>query len=386
MAWKKAVAKKSNLRWSWRKLPAGFSNKTLLAIGLALSCFGLVMVYSSSAVLGMQKYGDGLYFVKRQLLPFFVGWGLYFLISQISVLKLLKLRLLYLFLSIALLVAVLLPGLGVTAGGAQRWISLVYFQFQPSEIVKVFLVFYLASTLALRQDRLSSFNKGFLPLLIVTSVLMFLLILQPDFGGAMNILLISLALWFVGGVSLSYLGGLMILSLPALLFVLFQASYRVQRVMTFLDPWKDPQGAGFQVIQSYLSFYEGGWSGLGLGNSQQKLFYLPEAHTDFIFSVVGEELGVVGVAFIVLLFAGLLVTGARIARKQASLAGYFLAIGLTVFLCLPALLNMFVALGLLPTKGLPLPFISYGRSSLMVSLVALGVMQSLSSRSEEEFS
>lgn len=355
----------------------GLSHRPLFFLMLVLSLFGLVMIYSASAVLGMQRFGDGMYYVKKQTMFLGVGLILYFAVAQFNVLQWLKARLLFLMVGFLLLLAVLIPGLGVSAGGAQRWISLGVFSVQPSELVRLLLVFYLAATLAVKQDRLHSFNKGFMPLLVVTSLLMFMLLLQPDFGGAMGIFLLSVAMWFVGGVPISFLAGLAVLAAPAVVFVLFQASYRAERVMTFLNPWRDPQGSGFQVIQSFAAFYEGGWTGVGLGNSTQKLFYLPEAHTDFIFSLIGEELGVLGVFFVVALFVALLWMGSRVARIQKSSMGYYLATGITLFLCVPACLNMMVAMGLLPTKGLPLPFLSAGGSSLLVSLMALGALQSL---------
>ena len=304
--------------------------------------------------------------------------------AQIPWVRLAKWRMSFLFGAIALLVLVLIPGIGTKAGGAQRWVSFGFGQFQPSELARLLLVFYLAATLTLRFDRLKSFNKGFLPLFIVTGVLMFLLILQPDFGGAMSVFVLSLALWFIGGVPLAFLSGLFILSLPAVAVLVMRAGYRAQRVLTFMDPWADPQGSGFQVIQSFIAFFQGGWSGVGIGNSQQKLFYLPEAHTDFIFSVLGEELGVVGIVVVVSLFLGLLYSGSRITRSQISTFGYYLGAGLTLFICLPAMLNMMVTMGMLPTKGLPLPFFSSGGSSLLVSLMALGVLQSLYFRRHED--
>jgi len=366
-----------------RKMPAGFSNLPLLFIGLLLSAFGLLMIYSSSAVLGLQKYGDGLYFVKRHALFLLIGWVLYFIVSQIPMIKMERFRLGFAVVGLLLLFAVLIPGLGIWRGGAQRWLSLGFMQFQPSELVRLLLVFYLAGTMALKAKHLDSFNKGFLPLLIVTGTLMFLLILQPDFGGAMSLFILSAAIWYIGGIPLSYLAGLFILSLPAVFLIVMQAGYRAQRVLTFLNPWSDPHGSGFQVIQSFLAFYQGGWSGVGIGNSQQKLFYLPEAHTDFIFSVAGEELGVIGVTLIVMLFLSLLFCGARISRSQVSRFGYYLGVGATLYLIVPSLLNMMVTLGMLPTKGLTLPFFSSGGSSLIVSLMALGVLQSLHFRRDE---
>jgi len=369
---------------SGRRLLAGLSNWPLLTIGLLLSAFGLLMIYSSSGVLGLQKYGDGLFYVKKHVLFLMIGWVFYFVVAQIPLHKFERYRLAFIVLALLLLITVFIPGLGLWRGGAQRWISLGFLQFQPSEFVRLLLIFYLAATLSVRANRLDSFNKGFLPLLVVTGALMFLLLLQPDFGGAMSIFVLSLALWFIGGVPVSYLAGLFILTLPAVFLVIMNASYRLQRVLTFINPWSDPQGSGFQVIQSFLAFYQGGWSGVGIGNSQQKLYYLPEAHTDFIFSVVGEELGVIGVTLVVSLFLGLLFCGARIASAQKSKFGYYLGAGATLFLLLPALFNMMVTLGLLPTKGLTLPFFSSGGSSLIVSLLALGILQGLHHTKDEQ--
>ncbi|MBN8555332.1 MAG: putative lipid II flippase FtsW [Deltaproteobacteria bacterium] len=365
----------SGARWL-----AGFSNWPIFIIGVLLSAFGLLMIYSSSAVMGLQKYGDALYYVKKQGVFLALGWALYFMIAQIPLVKLSRLRMIFLFVGLGLLFLVLIPGIGSKAGGAQRWLSLAGLRFQPSELARLLLVFYLSATLTIRADRLQSFNKGFLPLLIISGLMMILLILQPDFGGAMSVLVLSVALWFMGGIPMTYLGGLFILTLPAVLILVMKAGYRAKRVMTFLDPWADPQGSGFQVIQSYMAFFQGGWSGVGIGNSQQKLFYLPEAHTDFIFSVIGEELGVIGIIVVVGLFLSLLYCGARVARSQLSTFGYYLGCGVTLFVALPAMLNMMVTLGLLPTKGLPLPFFSSGGSSLLVSLMALGVLQSLHHR------
>ncbi|MDB5038002.1 MAG: putative lipid flippase FtsW [Bacteriovoracaceae bacterium] len=381
MSWEKAPRFHDQ---SESRLIAGFSNLPLFGMGILLTAFGLLMIYSSSAVMGLQKYGDAFYFVKKQALFLVAGWCLYFVVAQIPIVRLVKLRMLFLVTALLILLAVFLPGIGASAGGAQRWISFGFTRFQPSEIARLLLVFYISATLTLRSDRLNSFNKGFLPLLIVTGAMMFLLILQPDFGGAMSVLVLSIALWFIGGVPMTYLSGLFILTIPAIVLVVMKAAYRAKRVLTFLDPFADSQGSGFQVIQSYLAFFNGGWTGVGIGNSQQKLFYLPEAHTDFIFSVLGEELGVVGVILIVSLFLGVLYLGARITRSQISTFGYYLGCGVTLFLVLPALLNMMVTFGLLPTKGLPLPFFSSGGSSLLACLLALGILQSLSSRRNED--
>lgn len=367
-----------------RRWVGGFSNPSILLLGILLSAFGLLMIYSSSAVMGLQKYGDGLYYVKKQGAFLLLGWILYFVLAQVPWVRLSKMRMIFLFFALALLVMVLIPGVGSKAGGAQRWISMIGFRFQPSELARLLLVFYLAATLHIRANRLGSFNRGFLPLLVISGIMMLLLILQPDFGGAMSVFVLSLALWFIGGVPMAYLGGLFILMLPAILLLVMQAGYRAKRVMTFLDPWQEPQGAGFQVIQSFMAFFQGGWNGVGIGNSQQKLFYLPEAHTDFIFSILGEELGVVGVVVVVGLFLILLYQGARITRSQHSTFGYYLGAGVTLFLVLPAMLNMMVTMGMLPTKGLPLPFFSSGGSSLLVSLMALGILQSLHSRRDED--
>ncbi len=360
----------------------GLSSKPLLVVGLLLSAFGLLMIYSSSAVMGLQKYGDSLYYVKKQFLFLGLGWLLYFVVAQLPLERFARYRMILLAGGMGLLILVMIPGIGSTGGGAQRWLDLGFLRFQPSEIVRLLLVFYLAGTLVAKSDKLHLFNKGFLPLLIVTGLLMGLLLLQPDFGGAMNVLALSLVLWFVGGIPMAYLLGLGILILPAVAVVVMNEAYRAKRVLTFLDPFQDVQGAGFQVIQSFMAFLNGGWTGVGIGNSQQKLYYLPEAHTDFIFSVLGEELGVVGIAVVTALFLGLLFMGLRIAKNQREDFGYFLGIGLTFFLVVPALLNMMVTMGLLPTKGLPLPFFSSGGSAFLSALIALGALQALHRRAQ----
>jgi len=235
--------------------------------------------------------------------------------------------------------------------------------------------------MAKKRQRIREFSTGYVPLVLVTGVMSILVLLQPDFGGAFMFMALFFLMLFVGGARLSHLAGSVIALAPVIYALIISAPYRLRRILAFLDPWSDPQDAGFHIIQSYLAFGSGGLLGQGLGNSRQKLFYLPESHTDFILSVVGEELGLIGVLAVVLLFLVVVVCGIRIAYAARDLYGLYLALGITAFLGMQALVNMGVVMGLLPTKGATLPFVSYGGTSLVVSLTAVGILLNIGSQS-----
>ena len=285
-----------------------------------------------------------------------------------------------LLLSVLLLVALFVPGLSRKVGGAYRWINLGGFSFQPSEMVKFSLAVYLAYSMSKKGSDLALFTKGLLPHLLVVGVFMVLIYLQPDLGTAVIIGAWTLVLLFVGGVRILQLVALLLLAAPFFAYLVWNAEYRVKRWLAFLNPWDDPKGIGFQIIHSFLAFGSGGIFGAGLGNSKQKLFYLPEPHTDFVLSIMGEELGLLGVTLAIVLFGVLIMGGIRIALNTKDLYSSYLALGLTCFLGLQVIINMAVVLGLLPTKGLTLPFISYGGSSLVMTLAGIGVLLNISSR------
>jgi cell division protein FtsW len=279
---------------------------------------------------------------------------------------------------VLLLVLVHLPGLGHSAGGARRWLKIGPIQFQPSELAKVVFVVWLSRSLARRQDRLGSFSEGMLPHLTVLSVLAVLLLAEPDFGTAAVLCSVAFALLFVAGVRLRHLGLCAAVLLPLGAFLVWHSRYRLDRVLAFLDPWADPRGRGYQAVESLLAFGAGGGFGVGLGASSQKLFFLPAAHNDFILSIIGEELGFAGVATVLALFAVLVWRGLRAAHAASDAEGCYLALGLTFLIATEVLVNAGMALSLLPTKGMALPFLSYGISSVLSSSLAAGALLSVS--------
>jgi len=346
----------------------------LTFITFSLIAIGIVMIYSTSAIYAAEKFNDSHFFLKRQLFWVFLGVIFFYFMTRIPYTLLRQLNWFILGASLLLLMAVFVPFLGKTAGGATRWIQVATFTLQPSEFAKIALVIFLADYLTQRQRKLGSFLKGFLPCLVVLGLFMGLIVLQPDLGTVVLIGAVSFILFFIAGIRFSHLLTLFLLSLPVLYQFIFKVPYRRNRILAFINPWQDPEGTGFQIIQSFIALGSGGVTGMGLGKSRQKLFYLPEAHTDFIFSIVGEELGMVGTLGILGLFAALIFLGFRIALKSQDLFARLLALGIVSLLGLQALINIGVVTGSLPTKGLALPFISYGGSNLIVSLTMAGIL------------
>jgi cell division protein FtsW len=354
----------------------------LLAAVLGLLCLGLVMVYSASAVMALEKTGSGFYFLQRQLVAALVGLLAMATALKLGYRRLARLAYPLLVLTVLLLVAlVLVPGVGTVVGGARRWIRFPGVSIQPAEIAKFTWVVYLAYSLAKKREKVASFSIGFLPHLLLGGVLVVLCMAQPDFGSAVELLVLLFVLLFAAGTKLSYLVGSVLLALPLAYHAVAHSPYRLARITAFLDPWAHRHDVGYQVAQSLISVGSGGFFGLGLGESRQKLFFLPEAHTDFIFSIVGEELGLFGAAVTVLLYAVIVWRGTRAALRASETFGTYLGLGLTALLGVQAVVNMSVAMGMLPTKGLTLPFVSYGGCSLVVSMTAAGALLSLSATS-----
>jgi len=353
---------------------------SMLLMTVALTCIGVVMVYSSSAIMATERFGDGFYFLKRQAVYTLVGFAVLCLATYFNYENWRKLAFISLLISIGLLALLLVPGFGVKVGGAVRWLRLPGMTLQPAELVKLTLVLYLAHSLTRKKEKVRSLTKGYLPYMIVLGVLLFLLLKQPDLGSSMIVAGVALVMLIVAGVRWLYILPTILMSLPVLYYLVMNSDYRRRRIMAFLDPWTDPYDSGFQIIQSLVAFGKGGVTGEGLGVGQQKLFYLPEAHTDFIFSVIGEELGMIGVLVVAALFLLLVLSGIRIALQCQEPFGRNLAFGLSLLIGLEAFVNMAVCMGLLPTKGLTLPFISYGGTSLMTSLLAVGILLNISSR------
>jgi cell division protein FtsW len=353
---------------------------TILLLAVVLTCFGLVMVYSSSSIMAAERYGDGFHYLKRQGLFALVGFAAMTVAMHVDYHHLRRLANPFLFLCLGLLAAVLIPGVGSHAGGASRWLRLPGFSVQPSEVAKLGLVLYMAHSLAKKREKIRTFKLGFIPYMVVLAVLLFLLLLQPDLGSALTLGAVAMVMLLAAGTRLSYLVSVVILAIPFLYFAVMDVAYRRKRILAFLDPWKDPTNTGFQIIQSWIGFGSGGLFGKGLGEGQQKLFFLPEAHTDFIFSVVGEELGFLGVLIVSAMFLVLVMRGVRTALGAPDDFGRNLAFGITLLLGIEAFVNIAVVLGMLPTKGLALPFISYGGTSLLTTLTAVGILLNISSQ------
>jgi cell division protein FtsW len=353
----------------------------LLGAVLALVALGLVMVYSASAVTAAEKLGNGLYFLERQLIAAGVGLVAMAAAVRLGYRKLARLAFPMLLLSIGLLILVLVPGVGATVGGAKRWLRLPGISVQPAEIAKFTWVVYLAYSLAKKREKVATFSVGFLPHLLLAGVLVALCMAEPDFGSSVELLVLLFILLFAAGTKLSYLVGSVLLALPMAWAAVAHSPYRWARIKAFLDPWAHRHDIGYQVAQSLISVGSGGFFGVGLGESKQKLFFLPEAHTDFIFSIIGEELGLLGALLTIALYAVVVWRGTRAALRASETFGTYLGLGLTAMLGVQAAVNMSVAMGMLPTKGLTLPFVSYGGCSLVVSMAAAGVLLSLSAAS-----
>ena len=350
----------------------------LLISTLALVGFGIVMVYSTSAIMAGDRFGDPYYFLKKQAL--YAGIGFVLMIMMLCFPYRILKRLAYpiLILSILLLVAVLIPGIGHRAGGSMRWLKIQSFSFQPSEFAKLGLVIFLAYFLAKKEEKIRSFSFGFLPTILFSGLVIVLVAKEPDFGAALFLSAMVFLLLFISGARVIYMAGAFMLATPVVYYFVTNVGYRYKRLMSFIRPWEDPTGTSFQIIQSFLSFGSGGLFGLGLGEGRQKLFFLPAPHTDFIFSGIGEELGLVGAMVIVLLFFIFTVRGIHIGLSLEDRFASYLALGITLMISLQAVINMGVVLGLLPTKGLTLPFLSYGGTSLVTNLVGVGILLRLS--------
>jgi cell division protein FtsW len=339
-----------------------------------LIAVGVVMIYSSTGIYAMQELGDSLYFLKRHAL--FLGLGTLLTLGLMA----LDYRILQkyskplLLGTLALLIVVLIPGIGKASYGARRWFQFGAFYFQPSELCKLAVLIYTADFLARKGSRIQSLREGFLPLMIVMAAVSLLILKQPDLGSTILIMSLMLILMFTAGGHLSHLGLLALGALPAFYVLIMRVPYRWRRIVTFLDPWQDPQGAGFQLTQSQIALGSGGIFGVGLGKSIQKLFYLPAAHTDFIFAIIGEELGFIGAFAVIALFVGFIWQGARLVKGITDPFGYFLGFGIVALIGLQAVVNIGVSIGALPTKGLPLPFISYGGSALIFNMAAVGLL------------
>ncbi|MDR1872295.1 MAG: putative lipid II flippase FtsW [Deltaproteobacteria bacterium] len=351
------------------KVPLDTVLATLILFLLAI---GLVMLQSASYTPGAIDHGDPYYYIQRQLRHAVLGFLAILALWKIPYQFWLKLAPAILAVSVVSLIAVLIPGVGVTAGGATRWLP--FASIQPSELAKLAVVIYTARSLSQKGDLVNSFSHGFLPQLLTMVIFVILILLEKDLGGAMIIMALIFTMLFVAGLRYIYFIILGVVAIPTIWIMIGVFSYRVSRISGWFDPWSDPQNSGYPIIHSFFAFANGGLTGTGPGASIQKLSFLPEVHTDYIFSVVGEELGFIGVFIVAFLFLCLCCRGLKIGLMAKDLGGFYLAPGLTMVVVIPAFLNMGVALSLWPSKGLPLPFFSYGGSSLIVTCAAMGIL------------
>src|SRR5467141_2412620 len=338
-------------------------DRILFLVTLILISFGVAMVFSSSAVMAKEKFGDPNYFWFKQLIFAAIGLAIMFIVMKVDY-HVYRHPVIVFFLA--------------AAANTHRWIQFSGFSIQPSELAKLALIFFLAYFLERRKGRVNDIAFTLVPVAVIVALLAGLIVLQPDLGTAVTLLVISGILLFVAGLDLRWIAASLIFALPAFYLLVFRVKYRRERILAFLDPWEEPLGRGFQIIQSLISVGAGGVTGLGFMEGKQKLFYLPEAHTDLIFAVVGEELGMIGTYAVLALFVLFLWRGLRASMRAPDLFGFYLALGITMMVCVQAFINMSVVLGLLPTKGIPLPFLSYGGSSFVVMLAAVGILLNVS--------
>ena len=372
-------------RWMWspslsRREPTG--DQVLIIVTLLLLAVGIMMMYSSSALLAQRRYDDAAFFLKRQSIWIVVGVSLLYVLSHFQHRYWRNVIGPLLCIGLALLAVVLFSPLGEPINGARRWLRLGVVTIQPSEMIKVILIVYLACYLVERGERIRSFVHGALPAVLVVGVFVGLILVEPDLGTAVVILIITAGMLFIGGIPARHLAGLSTAVLAMGVYFVTQTAYQRQRVLTFLNPRDDPMNSGFQTIQSMLAIGNGGIWGLGLGEGNQKRLFLPEPHTDFIFAVLAEELGLIGGVLVLGLYGVLIWRGFRIAWGSNDLLGYYLAYGITLLFSIQVLINVGVVSGMLPAKGLTLPFLSYGGSSIVMNLAAIGILMSISRAQE----
>jgi cell division protein FtsW len=350
----------------------------LLLSTITLAGVGVVMVYSASSIVAQDDFGDSAFFFKRQVLWVLLGAAAAIIAQRIHYERLSSLTPLIVLGTLILLGLVLMPGIGRVAGGARRWLSVGPASFQPAEAAKLAMVMYMARFLNVCAVGNHGFRQGVLPPVLLAGIMFALILLQPDMGSAVLVGLIMIVMLFVGGARLFHLFSLGAASAPLLAVAVLGEEYRRRRILAFLDPWADPQGTGFHIIQSLLAIGSGGLVGVGLGHSRQKYFYLPERHTDFIFAILGEELGLLGAGAVLFLFGILAYRGFRIARAAPTRYAGLLAAGLTAMIVSQAIINIGVTIGVLPITGVPLPFLSFGGSSLLFTMIAVGILLNIS--------
>jgi cell division protein FtsW len=346
----------------------------IFLVVLILVAIGIVMIYSASAIYAHGNMNDSTFYLRRHMVYLLIGFVMMFVMMCIDINLLRRWAKPMMIVSIAMLLVVLVPHIGKQAAGARRWFRMGPINFQPSEFAKIAIILYMADLISRKGTLVKDFFRGYLPMIMVLGMVSGLVLLEPDLGTAVTIACISIIMMFVAGARISHIISLVLASLPVLYFMLFSVPYRKKRMMIFLNPWSDTRGTGFQIIQSFIALGSGGLLGVGLGQSKQKLFYLPASHTDFIFSIIGEELGLLGTASIVILFTVFVWQGMKIAFKTLGTFEKLTSMGIVSLIAIEAIINIGVTAGALPTKGLPLPFISYGGSGLVFHLAAVGLL------------
>lgn len=349
----------------------------LIAI-ITISIFGVIMVYSSSYVWAEYKFDDPFKFVKNQGLFLIIGIFIMYIISKINYKIYYEKANILLLICIILLILVIIPGIGTVRNGSRSWFGIGSFGIQPSEAAKLALIIFISKYLSNNQKLIKNIKKGVLPILFITLFIFGLIMLQPDFGTGFIIIVTIIGLLFVGGVNLKFFLSIGLLGILGIIILIIIAPYRLERILSFLNPWSDPLGSGFQIIQSLYAIGPGGLFGYGFLNSRQKHFYLPEPQTDFIFSIISEEFGFMGIIIVVSLFLTIILRGFMIAKKSKEPFGKFLSFGIVFGLSFQALLNLMVVVGLIPVTGVTLPFLSYGGSSLLITLASMGIVLNIS--------
>ncbi|HET9096319.1 MAG TPA: putative lipid II flippase FtsW [Candidatus Baltobacteraceae bacterium] len=373
-----AVSAKRQVSGSRAEAPRPFvaapPDTLLFAAVASLVAIGLVMIFSASSAQAYADHRDTAYYVKHQAIYLVVGLALAFLAYKIDYRKLKAVAPYALVLCILGLAAVLVPHVGEAVNGARRWIGAGMISLQPSEFAKLGLVLYLSAALAARGDRITSLTKGLFPLCIPVLIIAMTILVEPDMGTASLIVFTAFAMFFAAGARIEHLSLILLVTVPPVVLTILTSPYKRARIFAFINPWKDPQNTGFHIVQSLLALGSGGFFGVGLGESRAKFFYLPEQYTDFIFSILGEELGVAGTVGVIVLFLVFVYRGIRIAIAAPDRFGFFLASGCTAMIAIQAFVNIGVVTSSWPVTGVPLPFISFGGSSLIVSLVAVALI------------
>ena len=355
-------------------------DKLLLLAVIAIIIFGIIMIYSASSIWAEYKYQDPFKFVKAQSAFFLLGLLCIFIISKLDINILYKKANLILLICFILLVLVLIPGIGSIRNGSRSWFGIGSLGIQPSEFAKLGLIIYVAKYLANNRKIIKDVKKGVLPILLVIGVFFVLIMLEPDFGTAMVIVLTLVVMIFISGVKLSFFIKVGLLGILGIVGLIIIAPYRIERIVSFLNPWVDPLGSGYQIIQSLYAIGPGGLLGQGFLNSHQKQFYLPEPQTDFIFSIISEEFGFLGILIVTSFIAFIFYRIIKIALKENNLFKKYLAFGLGFGIIIQSLLNIAVVIGLIPVTGVTLPFLSYGGSSLLISMISIGIILNISKK------